>query len=122
MAEGIMCRCLQVRRSSCAPFAFFALAFGADAAAQNLRINGPLAQPGSGDVTFFTTSTDSTRAVLRADARTDQYFELISAPLDYGVNTYLSNGDDVREFFQATGSRILYVTNGAPQELFSVPA
>lgn len=109
------------RRPSFLPFAWIPLALGSGAAAQNVRINGPLAQLGNGDVEHFTTSTDSTRAVFKADARTDELFELVSAPLAGGLNTYLSGGEAVHDVFRTTGGRVVYMTDAATDELFSVP-
>jgi hypothetical protein len=53
-------------------------------AAQSVRLNGPLVQPGSGDVTDFAISRSGASVVFRADQAEDGVFELFAAPRDGG--------------------------------------
>ena len=58
------------------------LALAGAAAAQTVRLSGPLAQPRIGDVQDFALSPDGTRAVYRADVQRAGQYELFSTALD----------------------------------------
>ncbi|MCI0634465.1 MAG: hypothetical protein L0206_11210, partial [Actinobacteria bacterium] len=52
------------------------------AAAQSIRLNGPLVQPLGGDVTDYRISPDGAHVVFRADQSHNDVFELFAAPID----------------------------------------
>src|SRR4029453_2832915 len=71
-----------VRSISC--LALVALASRASVVAQTIRVNGPLAQPGAGDVVAYAFTPSGARMVFRADLDVDGVFELYSAPSNAG--------------------------------------
>src|SRR5262249_4586071 len=101
-----------------------------DGSAPWRRIGVPL--PDTGDVVEgFRISPDSSRVVSRADARTDEVFELWSAPLSglartVRLNAPLVAGGDVQAEFEISSdsSRVVYRADQNEDEvfeLFSVP-
>src|SRR5262245_65389250 len=94
------------------PFAFLALVAHATHA-QSVRINGPMLQPGTGDVLDdYSFSPSGARMVFRADVEQDGVFELYSAPNDASAPALrLTPGVHVRSFAGALG-RALYLAEG----------
>ncbi len=107
-------------------------------AAQNVKLNGPLAQEmRSGSVSDFLFTQDGTRVVYRADREADLRFELFSRPLDgSGPSLKLNgpmhsqgdvgvNGNIQGSFAIGANDRVVYVADETVEnvsELFSVPA
>src|SRR5262245_50215610 len=55
---------------------------GGAAWAQNVRLSGPLTDPGSADVVEYVLAPDGARVAYRADQEQENVFEAFSAPLD----------------------------------------
>ena len=108
----------------------FALAAAAvSLEAQSVKLNGPLAQPGAGDVTAYAIDASGERVVYRADQTVDDQFELFGAPADGSAPAVrlcgtLPSGGDVTSFALAAGNRVVYLADENADEvfeLFSVP-
>jgi len=113
----------------------------AEARAQAVKLNGPLAQPASGDVVDFVLSPDGARVVYRSDELTDNRYELFSAPPDgsgptvklndplapganvggAGLNVFGSGGWDYA--VSTTGRVVFFLDQNTDNldELYSVP-
>jgi Tol biopolymer transport system component len=130
-------------RSSYRARAYVLLALGtllspAVLAAQNTKLNGPLAPPlRSVSVSDYRFTSDGTRVVYRADREANQRSELFSRPLDgSGPSVKLNgpmqpdgdvgfNGNTVGSFQIGAGDRVAYAADenvNEVRELFSVPA
>ena len=78
------------------------------AAAQSVRLNGPLPQPGAADVDRYLLSADSTRIVFRAGVAYPQAFELFTSTLDGGAGATLLSAAFVQDFLLSDSGRVVY--------------
>ncbi len=96
------------------------------ASAQSIRLNGPLAQPGSGDVTESRVSPDGAWVVYLADQELDETYDLFSVPSAGGAEPIRLNptpvvGRSVARFeVAAAGGRVVFLAN-LERGLYSVP-